>query len=216
MTSQLHQISFVYDNQRHQFNLRLNQAQAEDLDNAIRLDIGDEDDVKDIQVYEISENLAGGSAEAIVDIIGSNQEIDEAEAFEHLMTLAQHVDAAADQENAILEHVLVEFIWDTGGVDDNAFGQSMTVNTNAPDLNAQFFKALRNYLDLGVAYDFSTMTEREYADMEACTEDALSSTIERLENLFERVPGRIQSILDSLKLDKATPTAATTLKSPRL
>lgn len=194
----------------------MDEAQAKAVDQAIELDLGEEDDISDIQVYLISEELHGGSAEEIIDIIKSNEDIEEPDAFNALMALAQTVDIKAGEKNATLEHVLVEFIWDIGGGDDNAFAQSMTVNKNESGLNAKFFDALGDYLDLGVAYDFSVITQDGYDDMKNTMEDALSSTIEMIEDIFEKVPGRIQSILDSLKLEKQTPMIATVQKNPRL
>lgn len=214
MEKSLYEISFVGNENLHQFRTRMDKATSEKLYTAI--DKGrDYQVISDVQVYPISEEPDESAAIELVDILDdANYDEDEKDNLASLRILAEKVDLAAEKPGAEKETYLVEYVWDNGGGDDNAFSQGVCVNKKARKANKAFFDALEIYLD-DKTYDLSYTPASNLKDLEMSFTDALEATREVLEELGHPLK-RLDVILQAAQLEQDTPAVTRKRRGPRL
>lgn len=191
---------------------------AGDLAAAIKLDGNGE--LGDIQVYPVSETLEHGSAAELVDAFRWDHDDDLSEddpdlsnsdrAWLDLLKCAEALDTEAEKDTGPLTHHLVEFVWENGGGDDNAFAQTVSVSPGASAVNAAFFEALGDYLHEGVGYSFCYETQEDKSLQVMELKDALQCLWAALKDLNDDdvKPDRVRTLAESLKLDRDTAPAS--------
>lgn len=231
-----HQISFILDKQRYQQNFLI----APDDGRALYLRLSQEVDglktegfalslimdMSDLQVYPLSPSSGEGAmaAQSLLENIASALDLD----YDTDETLAPVIEKAKalDSITAALSEdetqgTLVEFTWNNGGGDDNAYADTFCSTKVVSGASGHFEDALENWMqDEGHAYDFSFMDadkEPPTMDASAALED-LSGTLldnssdhnDSLINAWGKVLARVAT---ELKTAAATPPISRARKS---
>ena len=212
MEQELYEISFIGKEALYQFCTRMDHATSEQLQKAIYNDTNRQE-VSDVQVYRISEEKNETSAIEMVEIMEDNTYDDDC-VLPALRKLADKVDVAVGKPGAEKEILLVEFVWDNGGGDDNAFAQNVCVNKRARKTNKAFFYALKNYLN-GISYDYSVTSIAGTKEREIPFYEAIQTALDVLIDLEQPVK-LLTVIRDAIELDERTPESPRTRTGPRL
>lgn len=180
------EIAFIYSEQRIQARMLATPAQFRTLrDFEIARDPLDEPQA--FQVLNVGfEEEAGTAAElveTITDALSVGEDHDNKAAWDKVRALAEQIDASAG--GAATKTLLVEFIWDNGGGDDNLFSQSFRADVGGAESEAlleQFTEALEaagtdDFYDFGVATEESHMNLEDLRDWLAETDDAVHAPL---------------------------------------
>jgi hypothetical protein len=208
----LYEISFVGGDGLHQFRTRMDEDTSNRLQKAIYTDT-DRLAVSDVQVYLISEDANETSACEMVQILEDNT-FDNEQALPALRKLAEKVDQSAQKPGAQKEIFLIEYVWDNGGGDDNAFAQNVCVNKKSRATNQAFFDALEAYLEYR-SYDFVATPLSMVAERELSFREALEGTRDALISLGQPTT-RFNAIWEAMELQEKTAPAPRRRTGPRL
>ena len=165
-----YEISFIFDDRRCQFPFLGTDEQAQAIHAALEADFSKVSvaltddtpagevarqvaDISNLQVYPPLGDPS--SAEEILDVIEQecmDSEDDEPGRFARLRAMASAIDESA-RAAAATETCTMEFVWDVGGGDDNAYSSSFLAASD-DDQPEAFEELLTSFLeDAGYAYD---------------------------------------------------------------
>lgn len=200
-----YQISFLLNNHRYQQDVRC----PEDRANAFfeRLENGKDAlqklgvstmDLQDLQVYLLDrdkdrydESSAYGLLETLTDAVSINlespEDLEEEPEVAKLIVLAKTLDVAFEgtPKDQLLS-VQMDFTWDNGGGDDNAFTDGYAAPVNMRKERKAFEEALGDWLETGHGYDVCFKNIANETDE---TMDLLSGVRDLIETLKENYEG---------------------------
>lgn len=191
-TNPLYQISFILEGYRYQQDIRMEDDQAQVLRKRLSSQLSLSDDVQDLQVYLLNEDKDRFDAFSALDLLETLTEAvsvdlsaidaEEEPGLEELRVLAEALSASAETaEPTSLKAIQIDFTWNNGGGDDNAFTDGYAAPSGTDDQRAVFQQALTGWLEAcGHAYD---VCYREVTDDSADTTDLCTGLEELVETL---------------------------------
>jgi hypothetical protein len=188
----LYQISFILEGHRYQQDVRMDASTADALRS--RLDgKASRMDLQDLQVYSLNESKDRFDAFSALDLLATITEAvnvdlsaideDEEPGLEDLRLLADALSASTESADAnSLVATQVDFTWDNGGGDDNAFTDGYASPASMVSQREAFEEALSDWLEAsGHAYDVCYQEISDDPDDETTLVSGLESLIDTLE-----------------------------------
>lgn len=150
---QIFEVSFIHEERRVQARGPLTEAQQAALQALADAD----PDARPLalSLMTVDENGQDGSAMELVDTIVETMDDEDGAPWNQVRELAAQIDRIAEG-CASPRPMLVEFVWNNGGGDDNLFGQAFLADVAGPD-NEALLEAFADALELAgddAFYDF--------------------------------------------------------------
>jgi hypothetical protein len=161
----VYQIDFLLNARRHQADVWMTPDQAKAVETALTkaassLRVDRQPVIAGLGVRLMSDEGIGTALEALDTIgtaVGESVAAPSSPAFAVLVEQAKAIDAEAAVPTATTVCQSIEFIWDNGGGDDNAFAQSFMAQKQSARVDV-FADALDGWLtEEGHAYDFAVL-----------------------------------------------------------
>lgn len=209
MSPQRFEISFLLHDDFSQFQFMGSSALADEIRDALEADLEPVNltDKGDIQVYCV--DCDPGSAMELLTVILENSCLDEDceetnAQIQAMKAMAERIDEAPGNGNP--QPWLMEFIWDNGGGDDNAFSQAFCVSEDQQATATAFVDQLTDFMEEeGIAYDISGAPEQNKHEL-MTPAAAVQATIAVLAQ--HKLPAeRLGAIAQSHQLAQDTPAA---------
>lgn len=155
---QIFEVSFIHEDRRVQARGPLTEAQQAAI--SALSDASWDERPQALSLMAVFEESQGGSAIELVDTIVDAMDDEEDEPWNRVRELAEQIDRLTES-CANPQFMLVEFVWNNGGGDDNLFGQAFLADVAGPD-NEALLEAFSEALEQAgndAFYDFGMQTD---------------------------------------------------------